>query len=81
MTPDILDYYFDKQERTNRVPLGCYANFVGHFLRCIDTTSTSVQFETNVQQGLQTFILIEAINRSIDQKTAIKLKNVRTELQ
>jgi len=79
MSPDLLDYYFDKQEKT-RIPYGCYASFITHFIKNIDSNSHSIQLDSSIQQGLQTFIVVEAINRSIAQKIPIKVKTIRNEV-
>eukprot|EP01125_Pyxidicula_operculata_P019261 TRINITY_DN6970_c0_g1_i1.p1 TRINITY_DN6970_c0_g1~~TRINITY_DN6970_c0_g1_i1.p1 ORF type:complete len:1033 (-),score=263.11 TRINITY_DN6970_c0_g1_i1:220-3318(-) len=76
-TADNSEFYFNK-EKNQKIPYGCYANYISHFNKTISTNTNS--YEVNVQQGIQTYAIVEAILRSASQRKPIKVKDVKSEL-
>jgi len=79
LTPENTEFYFGKEKENTVIPYGCYANYISHFARAIAINQQD-NTKTNVAQGLQTFVIIEAIWRSAVEKRSIKIKEIRNEI-
>lgn len=67
------EFYFNREKK----PVACYgsiANYTNHFATSLDTESNN--FEANLSQGLQNFMIVEAIVRSAKSRAPIKLKDL-----
>jgi len=77
LSPENLEYYFNKEKP--QIPYGCYANYIGHYAKAIMSGQPD-KTKTNIAQGLQTLVIMEAIRRSAEEKRAVKIKEIRSEV-
>jgi len=71
------EYYFNREKKMG-IPYGCYANYLGHYAKSIASQQNS--YQVNIAQGLQTYVILEAIQRSCTQGVPIKIRDLKNEI-
>jgi len=66
-------------------PYGCFANYLSHYAYQLSQTNANpnanaTSFQANVVQGLQTFVIIEAIRRSAQLNQVVNIKDIKSEV-
>lgn len=72
---------FFNSEPEMQHPYGCYANYLSHFaFQLAQNTTQNSQFQANIVQGLQTYVIIEAIRRSAMKNQVVSIKDIKNEV-